>query len=265
MTMWLVSTFPVWLVGIILLGGGTLVAVVGTLLSRRGAPPVTGEKDNQVATSLTGIVGSMYTLVLGFSVFFVWTAAEAAERNVESETRQLQRIYSSAVVFEKSVRDTVHRHIEAYVGLVIKEEWPSMASGKESLRARTALLDLSDLIVQIRPQTEVEFAAYALSMNALGDVTASRAARLLQARQSMPGVLLVILLVGWIVVVALTWLFRLESALLSAGLSAAMAGAIGLVLLLVVAFAHPFTGDWRVDPEPFEALLQTIQRSPSRG
>ena len=261
MTMWLASTFPVWLLGIILVASGIVVGAGGALLFRqRASGEPTGEY-NQVATSVTGIVGSMYTLVLGFCVFLVWTGADGAGRNVDNEARQLQRIYSSAIVFEQPARDSLRERIKTYVRAVIENEWSSMASGREGPRARDALLDLDSFLAEIRPQTEVEFAAYALSMNALGEITASRAARLLQAQESLPATLWVILILGWIALVSLTWLFRVESAPLSAGMSTAVAVAIGLVLLVVLAFNHPFTGDLRVDPGPFQALLQTIERS----
>jgi hypothetical protein len=84
---------------------------------------------------------------------------------------------------------------------------------------------------------------------------------LVQAEESIPAVLWVVLVVGGMVTVSFAYLFGLEQTGAHALMVASLAGVIALVLFTIGVLDHPFSGGASIGPGAFELILDRFETS----
>jgi uncharacterized membrane protein len=84
---------------------------------------------------------------------------------------------------------------------------------------------------------------------------------LLEAKQGLPAILWVVLIVGGTVVVGFTYLFGLESNVVHLLMVAALALIISLVVFTVSSLNFPFKGDITISPEAMKQVLGRFESS----
>jgi uncharacterized membrane protein len=125
-----------------------------------------------------------------------------------------------------------------------------------------AILDeMRDTIMRLDPTTNAQQVLYYQGLERIHDLADARRERLLDAKEGIPAILWVVLLVGGVVVVGFTYLFGLENNTTHMLMVAALALIISLVLFTVATLNHPFKGDVRVGPDAFEQVLSRFESS----
>jgi hypothetical protein len=76
---------PLWLSGAIIVGGGTLLAMLGPLLVRRYVGLERLTINNEIAGFKFATVGVLYAVLLAFVIIVVWEKFADAEVNVVRE------------------------------------------------------------------------------------------------------------------------------------------------------------------------------------
>jgi hypothetical protein len=143
----------------------------------------------------------------------------------------------------------------------VDEEWPLMAHGESSPRA-WALIDEIRLTVQnMNPDTDAEQVLYEQGLERVHDLADARRDRLVEAREGIPAILWVVLVVGAIVTVGFTYLFGLDDTTTHMLMVALLALVIGLVLFTIGSLEYPFSGDVRLGPDAFELVLKRFASS----
>jgi hypothetical protein len=111
------------------------------------------------------------------------------------------------------------------------------------------------------PRTGAEQDLYAEGLDQVQRLADARRMRLVQAEESIPAVLWVVLVVGGMVTVGFAYLFGLENTGAHALMVAALAGVIALVLFTIAMLDHPFSGGARIDAGAFELVLNRFETS----
>jgi formate-dependent nitrite reductase membrane component NrfD len=75
------------------------------------------------------------------------------------------------------------------------------------------------------------------------------------SRATLPTELWILLIAGFVVCIAFTYLFQMESLATQAFSVGAIASLIGFVLFVIFALQHPFAGDVQISDEPFRHVL----------
>ena len=255
-TLGLLLTVSPPLLSVLMVGVPILLAIVGLFVTRRlFSFPQDGAHHEVVGTVLQ-VVGTAYAVLLAFLVFVVWTQMDEADRRVAQEVNALSDLFQDAEWFSVSPRQAVQTRIRAYARAVVEDEWTTMARGQASPRAARALDALWLAYRNIAPRTASEGAAYAESLRRLNDAGGYRRLRLLSSRGEVAPILWALLLAGGMVTVGLMYLYHLESFWIHGLPVTALTGIIAFILLLILLFDHPFTGDVRVSPEAFEEALE---------
>jgi Na+/proline symporter len=83
--MFFLTTAPLWLAGLVLVGLTTLIAMMGPLVIRRRMSLDVLRTNNEVAGFKFATVGVIYAVLLGFTVIVVWEKFNDAENNVALE------------------------------------------------------------------------------------------------------------------------------------------------------------------------------------
>ena len=117
------STMPLWLSDIILVGMTTLVAMSGPALIRRRIHLDRLRVNHEVAGFEFATVGVLYAVLLAFAVIVVWEKFAEAERTVAKEAGAVRSTASqadAAKAFRRNLTDC---------SAVINEDWPAMERG----------------------------------------------------------------------------------------------------------------------------------------
>jgi hypothetical protein len=135
-----------------------------------------------------------------------------------------------------------------------------MASGRSSAQAQRAVDGLWVAFLGIEPLTTREGNWYDHLIGSLRDLTEAREHRMTSVDAAVPTIVWIVLLVGGALTIGYTYLYGVRSQAVQVALTVVLAALIGLVVSIIVALDHPFTGDAAVSPEAFEAVRGDMDR-----
>src|SRR3712207_654747 len=242
-----------------------LLAVGGLVLVQRLVSIEMRQQHNDVAGFIYAVLGVAYAVLLGLILIAVWEQWEAAKITADEEASEVAEVFYLANRLPQPEGHHTQELARSYAQVVVEEEWPLMAQGKASPKAWDLLDDLRDSIQRLDPSTDAQQVLYDQGLEQVRDLSDARRQRLLEAREGIPGILWVVLLVGGVVTVGFTYLFGLESTTTHILMVAALTLVISLALFTVAALNYPFKGDVRIGPDAFEQVLGRFESSSGAG
>ena len=244
-----------WLSGLLLVGTLVLLAVAGTLVSRRRFGVEVLKLNNEVAGFIYGVIGVLYAVLLGFTAIIVWERFDHAQAGVDQEANELADLYRDAQVFPEAVRREVETHLRAYATLVAEKEWAAMAEQRPSPETWEVYNRLWRTYHLFQPQTDHEKIWYAQSLTKLNDLGDQRRLRLLSSRSDgVPDIMWAVLLGAGVTTIGFSFLFGTRSAKAHVAMTSGLAMTIALVLFSILALEQPFAGITRVEPDAFHQV-----------
>jgi len=87
-----------------------------------------------------------------------------------------------------------------------------------------------------------------------------RRTRLKSVTSGLPAALWVVLLVGAVVNIAVTWFFHMRSQSMHFWMTVMFSGLLGLMIFLLAAMDNPFRGQISVGPEAFEMVYEQLMK-----
>ncbi|MFD8634707.1 DUF4239 domain-containing protein [Streptomyces sp. NPDC059533] len=253
MILWLLNNLSTLVIAVLIVGGITGLAVLGSLAARRRFPHLAGGDHNEMVGIALGMFGAIYGIILAFVVVTLWTQLENTENIVATEATDLALVVRSADTFPAADRARINQAVGAYAHAVVEVQWPLMRDGRPSYDATAVQTrDLYAALQAYEPSGPRAETFYAEAVSRVNDVAAQRRARISMAETSLPVLLQVLVYGGALVIIPLTFLFGLRSLKMQLLFVAAVAGLIGFSLLLVVALDRPFAGDLSVTPQPYQ-------------
>jgi hypothetical protein len=249
--------------GLLYIAGSVLISLLGMWLVRRFAPYEVMEGHKEIAGFIYGILGTIYAVILGFSVVFLWERFHDAEIMADREASELSDLHRLAQALPREQQDAFNLSLEKYCKLVIDEEWPLMDEGKTSPKAHDQLLEIWRQGGALDPHTEREQIIFGKIVDTLADLDDARRGRLLAARSLLPKPLWFVLIAGAVVTIGFSYLFGLKNAIAHAVITMLLAASIGLGLFVIAALEGPFSGSLKISPEAFTAVLENWNHPPS--
>jgi hypothetical protein len=251
---------PSWLLGLLIVGGVALLALLGLSAVRRAVPREVRAANNDVAGFLIAVVGALYAVMLALVVVVVWEQFESARGIAQREANAVADLYRGAGGFADADRVRLRDGLKAYALAVTDDEWPVLARGRASDRAWQEFDALWRDYLALNPQTEREAALYDGSLDQLVELGNARRERLLASRTTIPGVLWLALIVGGGITIGFSYFFGVGDERAHTLMTLALAGVIGLGLFAIVAMDLPYTGDVSISPEAFRQTLEIMER-----
>ena len=236
-------------------------SVAGLILVQRLVPIELRKQHNDVAGFIYAVLGIAYAVLLGLVVVAAWEQYQIANDTTEREANELAELFWLGQRLPPTEGHRLQELTRSYARVVVDEEWPLMARGKSSPRA-WALIDEIRLTVQnLNPDTEAGQVLYEQGLERVHDLADARRDRLVEAKQSIPGILWVVLVTGAIITVGFTYLFGLDDTTTHTLMVALLALIIGLVLFTIGSLEYPFRGDVHLGPDAFELVLKRFASS----
>lgn len=254
------TTLPLWLSAIIMVGLPTLIAMMGPILIRRNVALERLSTNNEVAGFKFATVGVLYAVLLAFAVIVVWEKFSDSENQVAQEAGAAATIYRLAEGIEGGSGKALHEKLNDYLDVAINEDWPAMARGRGSPKATQALNDLYKSMLQFSPVTARDSDLMTEILHQLDLLTQARRARLVAASGIVPPLLWMVLFGGAVLTVSFTFFFGTENLRAQSMMTGILTLLIFSGLLIIVAIDHPFAGSVQVSPEALTAVLEDLGR-----
>jgi hypothetical protein len=131
------TTQPIWVSGAIIVGLGTLLSVLGTVLVRRYADVKRLTPDTEIAGFKFGTIGVLYAVLLAFAIIVVWEKYSDAELDVVQEAGAAENIYRLSQGLSDNARVAVLHSVADYLETAINVDWPTMDQGTAGTRGAT--------------------------------------------------------------------------------------------------------------------------------
>jgi hypothetical protein len=246
---------PTVLAGVLIVAGSAIAGIAGLLAVARWVPQARGRGDNDVKGVFFSAVAVLYAVLLAFVVVTVWSDFSDAGRATQAEATRASALLRDATAFPDDTRRRVRRRVLHYLRMVVVDEWSTLASGRASPAAIRAFDALWTEYAGLAPRRREGETMYRESISRLNELGENRELRVIASRSTLPSEMWVLLLAGFAVCMAFTYLFGMESLITHAFSVGAIAALVGFVLFLIFALQHPFAGDIQISPEPFQHVL----------
>ena len=261
----MVYQYPIWQIGLLLVGAAVLGAMLLELGARRLLPIELRRRHNDVAAAIFSIIGVTYAVLLAFVAMLAWEGFNQAKAASYAEATALGDVYNISAGFADPERSALRDGIIGYIRRVATVEWPEQAEGR-TVDADSVYLDrLNKMALGLHPSGVADGNLHAQLLQSLARLWDARQERLLAAQTTIPGIVWFVMVVGGGLTIAFGSFLGAPSARMQVAMSAVLAVSGALVLILIIALSNPFRGDFRVSTLPFDRVLSQIQASATRS
>jgi uncharacterized protein DUF4239 len=244
-----------WALGTLLVLGIPLVTVAVQAAVRRLAPGIVAGEHNDVAGFLIAVVGVVYAVTLAFIVIVTWEQFRDAQATVDQEAGSLRSLYRDSRSLPEPTRARMADLVVRYGREVAGTEWGAMDNGRDSRAAFDLVSQMFDTLGDVKTTTPTEETFLADSLVRLNDVAEDRAQRITVAEEGQVSILWVAIILGGILTIGFALLFGVTNAPLHYVMVGGFAAVLALQILVILVLSHPFSGDVRVTPAPFERVV----------
>jgi hypothetical protein len=238
-----------------MIAGSVALCVAGLVIVRRFVPHHRLKIHNDIAGPIFATSGVAYGVLLAFVVIIVWQNYDKSRINVEKEANCLVDIYYDVECFPAEFRDRVRSAIGEYADTVVNEEWQMLASGKSSLRTLRIVKKTWKLFSDYWPATDTERIFFAEAVKKLNELMELRRMRILDSKTGVEPALWFVLISGAVVTISFIFFFGSENFRAQVLMAVLLASLLSLILLTVLLFDFPFSGDVGIKPAAFQEIL----------
>ena len=217
------------------------------------------EIHNEVAGFIYAVVGVIYAVLLAFVVITVWEQYTEAEKNVNTEASHVVDIYRNAEAFPDSIRDKIQTETINYMNDIINYEWKSMKNLEISSEAKKSYKSLWKTIIEYIPVTTYENMWYAETIKELNQLADARRFRINSIYFDIPSLMWFILFIGAFITIGFSYIFGTKNNIAHIIMIICLSSSIGLILILIDALVHPFSGFIQLTPEAFIYALSQLK------
>jgi len=203
--MMFLTTSPLWMSWILLVGVPTLLAMAGPIVVRRFVGLDRLSTNNEVAGFKFATVGVLYAVLLAFVVIVVWEHFSDAESDVSREAGAAATIYRLVEGVDGETGPTLRNAMTAYLQSAMAEDWPAMEKGKASPVTTRALDNIYGAALAYKPGDSRGAAILSEILRELSVVTETRRARLVKASGIVPNVIWLVLFGGAVLTIRFTF------------------------------------------------------------
>ncbi len=232
----------------------SLVAVTGTVITRKYVNSRVKKGRNEIVGLTFGVLGGFYALLLSFVVFLVWDSFNQAQNDSNREGSLAKGLYRDIRYFPDSarIRPLMTAYLD-YVQEVLDKEYPTLERLDtlpfEYRRSFNAVFRKMELQNPNDPRIDQMF-------RHLNELATSRSLRQLYATSEIPAEIWYPLIGGTFIIMLLAMLLDVQSRRLHITVNSLLGAFIGLVIYIIIILDHPFTGKIRIEPVEYQTILK---------
>ncbi len=234
----------------ILLSVGMAVACM--LLVRRKCDISEMRMHHDVADPLLSVVGTLFSILLGFLVAGAMQRFDEARVNVQEEAGALADVFRGSEGLPEPFRATLQKNCLGYADIVIDEEWKLMEEKKSSDRAWATYSEIWRLCVNFNPGSDGQSNVHQAILAAISRLGNYRTLRFAAMLNQLPLGMWIVVLAGGGATIAFTYFFEVKNEKVQVVMTALVATVMALNIFLLANYDYPFSGDVRVNPTAFQ-------------
>ncbi len=247
--------FPIYVLGLIVVGGAVLFTISGSLIVHHFVPHNRLKLHHDVADPILGVMGAIYSVLIAFVVVTVWITFDKSDSNVQQEANYLADIYRDAEGLSPDFRAKVNPLLREYREAVIKYEWKTMARGQMSPEVERIMNQIWKLYTSYEPKNVAEQSFFDESVRKLNSFRELRRLRLMDSRTGINPLLWFVLAAGAVTTISFTFLFGSENFKAQLIMGVLLSATIALILFAIMSMDYPFTGSISVSSEPLQQII----------
>ena len=200
-------------------------------------------------------IGTLYSVLTGFTVISVWQQFIDTDRAVKREARGLGELWRYVGYVEDAegvgrARDAIERYRDE----VVSREWPAMVAGTTTSAAEDEYFAMADAVNGMKVTSAKDVPAWAEAVRTLGEVSDARGERAVFVAQRMPGLLRLLLYITTMSLVVGMALLRFESPTVGAVVLIFTIVVSLLVLEVIDDLNDPVGGAWEISAAPLQRI-----------
>ncbi|MBN8660585.1 MAG: DUF4239 domain-containing protein [Candidatus Obscuribacter phosphatis] len=238
------------------------LALLGQVLVNRFVKREVLEVHHSAGEAMMGVVGTLFSVLLGFMVASAMDKYNDARMHDELEASNVASVFRVARGLSDIDRPRIRQLCREYVDDVINSEWPKMEQGVKINHGWETYQKLWEAVVATVPENDRQSnlqQGLIASMQSLGE---NRRARILLAQTGLQASLWLIVGFGAVITVLLSYVFASQFPKVQGFMTTLVATALALNIWLLSAYSHPYTGELRIRPNMFELLKENVLNVP---
>ena len=246
-------TFLLCLITIVVSAGLSIAAL---FIIRKNLSWESFKENHEVGGYLFNALGLIYAVLIAFVVYATWGDYNESSSVCDKEADVIQSLYLDCEGLPEYAEAGMKKDIFEYLEMIIKDDWPLLVRGETNPHSREKLLSIWKRFNNIENlNTEKEKIFYGEVLNKLNDITELRRQRILSAQNHIPAVIWTVILIGALTSIGFSLFFGTKSHLIQAAMTSLFAITNAIVILLILALDHPFTGDIGISSDVYEQIL----------
>ncbi len=234
------------------------IALLGQYIVNRTVKIDILEKHHSAGEAMMGVVGTLFSVLLGFMVASAMGRYQDAQMYAQVEASNVASVFRIARGLSDIDRPRIRQLCRDYVNDVVDTEWPNMAQGVKINHGWETYQKLWESVVSVVPENDRQSnlqQGLVASMTALGE---QRRARILLSETQTPIALWLVIASGAMITVAFTYIFASQFPRVQGFMTTLVAAAMALNIWLLSAYSYPFTGELAIKPSMFLLLKESI-------
>lgn len=265
MNFYWIYDLPNWLFATLTISIFVAFSTIGLWISRRLVLRwFGGHSHNDVVSYYLSTAGVFYGITLGLIAVGTFTTFSEIDRGVSKEAALIAALYRNVSTYPEPARGELRRMVEDYTRFVIDEEWPQQRRGIVPLEGAARVTRLQQTLGAFNPAAEREKIIHAEALNEFGRLMEERRLRLQSVRSGLPVTMYMVVIIGALLNIMVSWLFVVENFRLHVMLNMLMAALLGLLVYLIAVMDNPFRGEFSVGPDAFEFVRDQLMTPDSQ-
>jgi hypothetical protein len=238
------------------------ISIVGTIivvtLIRRYVPLELRYKDNPVIGNMSALISIIYGVLVGLTALYLINNISYTGDAVQREANSVANLYRDSTWLKEPTKTRIQASIKNYLQEVINVEWPAMKSGQKINKDGDKIIDgIGKELSYYSGMNTSELLILHDMYETVRNLYDGRQQRIQMSYSELNPEIWEVILIGTILTIGINYLFGMNFYLhivtVSAG--ALMAAAM---LFLLLSLDRPFQGDFVIESDSFQALLDTV-------
>jgi hypothetical protein len=254
--------WPVWISGFLIVFVFIAFALVSLLLVRRQFLPrvdLHGEHGQYAGVMIQSMV-MLYGLVAALISVNVYNTYSGVSRIVSEEATSLAALYRDAGGYPEPTRSQLRQTIRDYVLQIIHEAWPQQQHGMTPTHGVEMVNAIEANLLTFEPSTEGQKLLHGETLRAYNLMVNARRLRVDANRESLPGTMWGILVLGAFVCLIGSSFAPVEDARLHILFQTLLAALMGMILFMTFAWDRPYHGDFGITSQPYQLIYDQLMK-----
>ncbi|GGY65430.1 hypothetical protein GCM10011613_06610 [Cellvibrio zantedeschiae] len=261
MNLYWLYDLPNWLFCALVVVAFVTFSMLGLWLSRRLVLRFIGKHpNNDIVSFYLAAVGVFYGITLGLIAVSTYTSYSEAGDIASQEAAAISALYRDINSYPEPERSKLRQQVKEYVRIVIEDVWPRQQQGEAPMFGTHQLNQINTTLLEFTPNTEREKIIHTEALNQFNNALTQNSLRLQSVQSGLPATMYMVIIIGALLNIMVSWLFIIENFRLQSLLNILMAGLLGLLVFLIAVMDYPYRGDYSIKPDGLEFVRDNIMK-----